>query len=65
VGSLGGSIPKGSAVSENLSDPISLVAAEIHHGTWPAGISGGWPGFPNSKLMPARHKLKNDVISIE
>jgi hypothetical protein len=25
-----------------LSDPISLVAAEIHLGSWPTGICAGW-----------------------
>jgi hypothetical protein len=54
----------GSAVSENLSDPISLVAAEIHHGTWPAGISGGWPALINSKLVPARSESKTYFKSI-
>jgi hypothetical protein len=24
------------------SDPISLVAADIHLGFWPAGFTGGW-----------------------
>jgi hypothetical protein len=26
----------------SASDPISLIAAEIHRGYWPAGITGGW-----------------------
>jgi hypothetical protein len=25
-----------------MSDPISLVAAEIHLGSWPTGTCAGW-----------------------
>jgi hypothetical protein len=30
------------ASPNRLSDPISLVAAEIHLGSWPTGICAGW-----------------------
>ena len=43
---------KGSAVSEFLGDPISLVAAEIHLGRRPAGIYGGWLALTYSNSVP-------------
>jgi hypothetical protein len=36
------------------SDPISLVAAEIHLGLWPAVITDGWLGLPYSSYVPAQ-----------
>jgi hypothetical protein len=56
---------KGCAVARDLaSDPISLVAAEIHRGYWPAGINGGWPEYPYSKHVPAPHNVKRYVFPI-
>jgi hypothetical protein len=36
------------------SDPISLVAAEIHLGHGPTGITGGWPAIFYSSYVPAQ-----------
>jgi hypothetical protein len=49
---------KGSAVSEISGDPISLVAAEIHLGRWPAGDYGGWPATTYSNSVPAQQITK-------
>jgi hypothetical protein len=38
------------------SEPISIVAAEIHRGFGPAGISGGWPEFTYSSCVPTQHR---------
>jgi hypothetical protein len=40
------------------SDPISLVAAEIHLGYGPAVITGGWPAILYSNYVPAQQSLK-------
>jgi hypothetical protein len=39
------------------SDPISLVAAEIHLGHWPAVITGGWPAISYSSYVPVQQYL--------
>jgi hypothetical protein len=49
---------KGSAVSEISGDPISLVAAEIHLGQWPAGDYGGWLTITYSISVPAQQTEK-------
>jgi len=38
------------------SDPASLIAAEIHRGSWPAGITGRWPEHPYSRHVPVQHE---------
>jgi hypothetical protein len=56
---------KGCAVARDFaSDPISLIAAEIHRGYWPAGISGGWLEYPYSKHVPVQNDLKSVIYSI-
>jgi hypothetical protein len=56
---------EGCAVARDLaSDPISLVAAEIHRGYGPAGINGGWLEYPHSKHVPAQHDAKIFVFPI-
>jgi hypothetical protein len=39
------------------SDPISLVAAEIHLGHWPAVITDGWPEISYSSYVPVQQSL--------
>jgi hypothetical protein len=46
------------------SDPFSLIAAEIHRGCWPAGITGGWLELPYSKHVPVQQSLDYQVITI-
>jgi hypothetical protein len=46
------------------SDPISLVAAEIHLGRWPAVITGGWPVITYSNYVPAQQSLENRLQTI-
>jgi hypothetical protein len=46
------------------SEPISFVAAEIHLGLGPAGISGGWLEIPYSSCVPTQHSLENFEKSI-
>jgi hypothetical protein len=56
---------KGCAVARDLaSDPISLIAAEIHRGYWPAGINGGWLEYPYSKHVPVQHDQKIIIYSM-
>lgn len=45
-------------------DPISLIAAEIHHGSGPAGITGSWLEYLYSKHVPVQHEPKNLENSI-
>jgi hypothetical protein len=53
------------AVARDLaSDPISLIAAEIHRGYGPAGINGGWLEYPHSKHVPAQGDWKIIIYSI-
>jgi hypothetical protein len=40
------------------SDPISLIAAEIHRGCRPAGINGGWLGIPIQNMCQRSTPLK-------
>jgi hypothetical protein len=41
-------------IGEIRSDPISLVAAEIHLGKRPAGIYGGWLALTYSNRVPVQ-----------
>jgi hypothetical protein len=41
----------------SASDPNSLIAAEIHRGCWPAGITGGWLDDTYSRRVPAQRRL--------
>jgi hypothetical protein len=47
-----------------LSDPISLVAAEIHLGKRPAGVYGGWLTLPYSNRVPVQQFRKYCFDSI-
>ncbi|WP_143270155.1 hypothetical protein [Bradyrhizobium sp. Ghvi] len=46
------------------SDPISLVAAEIHHGLGAAGAHAGRHGSLYSRSVPTQHKPQNQVKSV-
>jgi hypothetical protein len=46
------------------SDPISLVAAEIHLGYGPAVITGGWPAILYSNYVPAQQSPENRFRTI-
>jgi hypothetical protein len=41
------------------SDPISLVAAEIHLGHGPEVITDGWLEFLHSNYVPVQQSLKD------
>jgi hypothetical protein len=56
---------RGSAASDVVSsDPVSLVAAEIHHGLGPAGINATCSESSYSKHVPTPHLEKNAYFSI-
>jgi hypothetical protein len=56
---------RGRAIARDLaSDPNSLIAAEIHRGYWPAGITGGWLELLYSKHVPVQHDAGIDVDSM-
>ena len=47
-----------------MSEPISLVAAEIHRGCRPAGITGGWLGYAYSKHVPVQRTRESEIHSM-
>jgi hypothetical protein len=61
VSSLGNSIRRAAPYRRIRSDPISLVAAEIHLGKRPAGIYGGWLALTYSSRVPVQQFLKNHL----
>ncbi|MGX4804706.1 hypothetical protein [Bradyrhizobium guangdongense] len=46
------------------SDPISLVAAEIHHGLGAAGAHAWRLGLSYSRSVPTQHKPQNQLKSV-
>jgi len=46
-------------------DPDSLIAAEIHRGCWPAGITGGWLELPYSKHVPVQQSRNYIIDSVD
>jgi hypothetical protein len=47
-----------------LGDPVSLVAADIHHGPGPADITAANLEIPYSRRVPTRYGLEFDELSV-